>query len=75
MVIMVIMAIVPIVPMIIGRTMLIAWPRIDAEYPIDAAHSAADRAANNTANWTSGITPFRRAALHAPENALRVNRD
>jgi hypothetical protein len=67
------MAMVP--AMIISRTRLIAWPRIDAKRAIHAAHCATDRATDNTADWTSGVTTLRRAALHASDNALRVNRD
>jgi hypothetical protein len=69
----VIMAMVP--AMVISRTILIAWPRIDAEHPIHTAHSAPDRPADYPANRSSGITTLRRAALHASNNALRVNRD
>ncbi len=65
----VIMAMVP--AMIICRTGLIAWPRIDAKRAIHAAHRATD----NTANRTSGVTTLRRATLHASDNALRVNHD
>jgi hypothetical protein len=67
--------IMAIVPMIISRTILIAWPRIYAEHPIHATHSATDRTADNPANWASGVTTLRRAALHASKNALSVNRD
>jgi hypothetical protein len=50
---------------------MVAWPWVDAEHPIRVA----DRAADNTANWASGGTALRRAALHASENALSMNRD
>jgi hypothetical protein len=66
----VIMAMVP--AMVITRTRLIAWP---AKRAIHAAHRATDRATDNTAHWASGVTTLRRAALHASDNALRVNRD
>jgi hypothetical protein len=69
----VIMAMVPV--MVISRTILITWPRIDAEHPVHAANRATDSAADNTANWTRGVTTLRRAALHASENTLRMNRD
>jgi hypothetical protein len=68
-VVVVIMAMVP--AMVISLTRLIAWPRIDAERAIHTTHRATD----NTANWTRGVIPLRRAALHASDNALRVNHD
>jgi hypothetical protein len=67
----VIMAMVP--AMVISRTRLI--PRIDAKRAIHAAHRATDRTADYPANRSSGVTTLRRAALHASNNALRVNRE
>jgi len=61
--------------MVISGTIPVAWPRIDAKRPIHTTHSATDRPADYPANRSSGITTLRRAALHASNNALRVNRD
>jgi len=66
---------VVIMAVVISRTRLVAWPRIDAKRSIHTAHRATDRTADNTANWTSDVITLRRAALHASDNALRVNRD
>lgn len=54
---------------------MVAWPRVDAEYPVHAAGRAANRAADYTANWARGPIAFRRAALHASENALGLGRE
>jgi len=66
---------VVIMAVVISRTRLIAWPRIDAKRSIHTAHRATDRTADYPANRSSGVTTLRRAALHASNNALRVNRD
>jgi len=49
---------VVIMAVVISRTRLIAWPRIDAKRSIHTAHRTAD----NTANWTSDVITLRRAA-------------
>jgi hypothetical protein len=54
---------------------MVAWPRVDAEYPVHAAGRGANRAADYTANWSRGSIAFRRAALHSSENALGLGRE
>ena len=73
MVAMIVMVIVAMPVMVIGGTVLVT--RTDAERAIHAADRATHSAADNTTNWASGGTAFCGAALHAPKNALRMNRD
>jgi hypothetical protein len=49
--------------------------RVDAEYPIDTADRATDRAADNSTNRTGGGIALRSAAPHSFRNALGMNRD
>jgi hypothetical protein len=53
---------------------VVARPRVDAEYPIDTADRATDRAADNSTNRARGGIAFRRAALHSSNNALSMYR-
>ncbi len=52
---------------------MVAWPGVDAQYPVDTADRATDRAADNSTKRTGGSIAFRRAALHSSRNALGMN--
>jgi hypothetical protein len=72
-VVVIMMIMVPV--MIVGRTMLIVRPWMNAEHPIDAADSTPNCTANNPAHRSRGGISFCRTTLHSANNALRVNSD